>query len=86
MGLEDRNWWQDKQNEEERKKLSNSSLWCSKCGGLNVNALTLICSSCGFDNSKNHRNRNPIDGHPFACTCVECTKKRLEKWGLDDKN
>jgi hypothetical protein len=79
MGKEDRNWWKDKQDNTEREKLTNSSLWCKYCEGLTVNALTLICSSCERDNSQFYRNRNPVNGHPRACTCVECTNRRLGK-------
>ena len=79
MGIEDRNWWKDKQNDAERKKLANSSFWCKYCEGLTVNTLTLICNACGRDNSHFYRNINPVDGHPPTCTCAECTTKRLHK-------
>jgi hypothetical protein len=79
MGTEDRNWWKDKQNEFERRKLNDSILCCKYCEGLTVNALTLICSSCGKNNSQFYSNRNPKNGHPPACNCVDCTNRRLGK-------
>jgi ribosomal protein L37E len=78
MGIEDRDWWKDKENDKERKKLDNSSLFCRNCEGLTVNALTLICSSCGFDNRPFYTDRNPINNHPIYCTCVDCIARRFD--------
>ncbi|KKM05678.1 hypothetical protein LCGC14_1751650 [marine sediment metagenome] len=51
MGIENRDWYKEKQKENDAETLSNSSIWCKECQGLTVNALTLICKACGFDNS-----------------------------------
>lgn len=55
MGIEDRDWYKEElRNREIAKQLTrldNSSFLCTKCGGFAVNALTLWCSYCGWDNS-----------------------------------
>lgn len=85
MGFEDGDWWKERQNDAEKGRLNDSLLWCKNCQGLTVNALTLICSSCKFDNSPYYVNRDlPSGHHPSICNCAKCVERRLGR-GKTDK-
>jgi len=59
MPIQDRDWYKDKLDKIDEERLDDSSLWCKQCKGLTVNALTLICRSCGYDNSAYYQDRRP---------------------------